>query len=92
MDKDAEQTIKNEEIKLNKIFRTKNQNQNLLFILFDAKSYMIDLGLKSNINQNFKTDIILIRNINDKLVKIHNIIIIARKRTNININFRQYRS
>ena len=91
MDKDAEQTIKNEEIKLNKIFRTKNQNQNLLFILFDAKSYMIDLGLKSNINQNFKTDIILIRNINDKIVKIHNIII-ARKRTNININFRQYRS
>lgn len=30
MDKDAEQIIKNKEIKLNKKFRTKNQNQNLL--------------------------------------------------------------
>ena len=84
MDKDAEQIIKNNEIKLNKKFRTKNQNQNLLFTLFDTKSYMTDLGLKSNINQNiyFKKDIIVIRNINDKLVKIHNIII-TRKRTNI---------
>ena len=52
--------------------------------MYDTKSYMTDLGLKSNIKQNiyFKTDIILIRNINDKIVKIRNIII-ARKRTNI---------
>ena len=60
-----------------------NKKSKLEFInsLYDTKSYMTDLGLKSNINQNiyFKTDIIVIRNINDKLVKIHNIIITRKK-------------
>ena len=84
MDKEAEQTLKNKEIKLSKIFRTKNAKLNIkikfemketsiLFPLDDTKSYTTVLRLKSNINGNvyFKTDIDLIRNGNDKLVKIN---------------------
>ena len=84
MDKEAEQTLKNKEIKLSKIFRTKNAKLNIkikiemketsiLFPLDDTKSNTTVLRLKSNINGNiyFKTDIDLIRNGNDKLVKIN---------------------
>ena len=83
MDKEAEQTLKNKEIKLSKIFRKKNIKFNIklkfeikeisiLFPLDDSKSVTKVLRIKSYINGNvhFKTDIDLIRNGNDKLVKI----------------------
>ena len=83
-EKEAEQTLKNKEIKLSKIFRKKNIKLNIkikfemketsiIFPLDDTKSKTNVIQIKSNINGNvaFKTDIDLIRNGNDKLVKIN---------------------
>lgn len=84
VDKEAEQTLKNKEIKLSKIFRTKNKKLNikikfemrkmsLIFPLDDSKSVTKVLKVKSNINGNIylKTNIDLIRNGNDQLIKIN---------------------
>ena len=84
MDKEAEKTLKNKEIKLSKIFRKKNIKLNIKmkfemkeisiqFPLDDTKSTTKVLRIKSNINGNIqlKTNIDLIRNGNEKLVKIN---------------------
>ena len=83
VDKEAEQSLKNKEIKLSKIFRTKNYKLNikikfemretsLIYPLDDSKSVTKVLKVKSNINGNnyLKTNIDLIRDGNDKLIKI----------------------
>ena len=83
-DKEIEKSLKNKEIKLNKIFRTKNKKLNIkikfetretsiIFPLDDSKSVTKVLRLKSNINGNIylRTDIDLIRNGNDRLVKVN---------------------
>ena len=84
VDKEAEETLKNKEIKLSKIFRTKNKKINIkikcelressiLFPLDDTKSVTKVLRIKSNIAGNvyLKTNVDLIRDGNSKLVKVN---------------------
>jgi hypothetical protein len=84
IEKNAEENLKNKEIKLSKIFRTKNKKINikiklelretsLLFPLDDTKSVTKVIRCKSNINGNvyLNTNFDLIRDGNTKLVKIN---------------------
>ena len=83
-DKEIEKSLKDNEIKLTKIFRTKNNKINIkikfemrqasiIFPLDDSKSVTRVLQLKSNINGNIslKANIDLIRNGHDELIKVN---------------------
>ena len=107
-DKEAEQTLKNKEIKLSKIFRTKNRKLNIkmkfelretsiIFPLDDTKSATKVLRVKSNINGNtyFKTNIDIIRDGNEKLVQVNfieNILKTGIKILNIEFGILNYKN
>ena len=108
IEKEAEETLKNKEIKLNKILRNKNIKINtkikfemkeacILFPLEDTKSVTNVVRIKSNINGSvsFRTDFVLVRNGNDKLVKINineNIIKAGLKIPNVEFDILNYQN
>ena len=108
IEKHADETLKNKEIKLSKIFRTKNKKINIkikfelretsiILPLDDSKPKTKVIRIKCNVNGNmhFKTNFDLIRNGNGKLVKINfneNIIKTGVKVLNVDLGILNYQN